>query len=294
MFPRLLWIMIFTIVVFMSNASNRALLVGIGAYDQMKTGWSQIHGDKDVELLEPLLRKQGFKDIVTLTNSEATKAAIVRELKSLADRSKPEDKIYFHFSGHGQPVRDDNEDELSSGKKYDESIIPYDAYRDNLKLGGKYEGQNHLIDDELAPLLNDIKEKIGEKGELFVVVDACYSKGIQKDKVTEIDPDILKYSRGTDQTFVPKPGSAYLKNIPKPKDYTKTGNMTVVTACQSDESNYEYKIDSKTRYGSLSYYIYILLKSNADFSQWRKSFLNEEYKGRNIFQSIQHPSIEIF
>ena len=294
MYLKSLLIFILSLVVFVVNATNRALLIGIGQYDQMKTGWSRIHGDKDVELLKPLLNKQCFKDIVTLTNSEATKIAIVRELKSLADRSNPGDKIYFHFSGHGQPVRDDNGDELISGKKYDESIIPYDACRDNLKLGGSYEGQNHLIDDEFAPLLNNIKEKIGEKGELFVVVDACYSKGIQKDEVTEIDPDILKYSRGTDQPFVPKPGSAYLKNIPTPKDYKKTGNMTVVTACQSDESNYEYKIDSRTRYGSLSYYIYILLKSTADFSQWRKSFLNEEYMGRNIFQSIQHPSIEIF
>lgn len=276
------------------SATNRALLVGIGQYHQMKTGWTKIHGDKDVELLQPLLAKRGFTDIVSLTNQNATKQAIVTSLKDLSSRSKAGDKIYFHFSGHGQPVRDDNGDELNSGKKYDESIIPYDACRDNLKLNGKYEGQYHLIDDELAPLLNDIKEKIGDKGELFVVVDACYSKGIQKDEVTEIDPDVLRYSRGTDQPFVPKPGSVYLKNIPKPKDYIKTGNMTVVTACQSDESNYEYKLDSRTRYGSLSYYIYILLKSNADFSKWRKSFQNKEYSGRKIFQPIQHPSIEIF
>ena len=155
-----------------------------------------------------------------------------------------------------------------------------------------YEGQYHLIDDELAPLLDVIKNKIGTKGDLFVVIDACYSKGIQKDEITEIDPDILKYARGTDQPFVPKPGSKYLENLPKPNEFSTGSKLTVVTACGSDESNYEYKAGN-LRYGSLSYYISLLLKTDADFSRWREMFKKEDYKKRNIFQSIQHPSIEI-
>lgn len=31
-------------------ATNRALLVGIGEYDQLSTGWGRIHGDADVAL----------------------------------------------------------------------------------------------------------------------------------------------------------------------------------------------------------------------------------------------------
>ena len=53
-------------------ATDRALLVGIGKYDREKTGWSQIHGDNDVMLLRPLLEKQGFTDIVCLTNEKET------------------------------------------------------------------------------------------------------------------------------------------------------------------------------------------------------------------------------
>ena len=287
-----LTILVFTASMLCCEAANRALLVGIGKYDQMRTGWSPIHGDKDVELLAPMLAKKGFNDIVTLKNDKATKKAIVNALKDLAERSAPGDRIYFHFSGHGQPVRDDNHDE-KDGKKYDESIVPYDACRDNLKMGGNYEGQNHLIDDELAPLLDAIKKKIGRKGELFVAVDACYSKGIQKDEVTDLDPDILNFARGTDQPFVPKKGSTYLKNLPKPKEFSEGGLLTVVTACGSNESNYEYKVTPRLRYGALSYYIYTLLKTDADFSRWRKSFQEKKYEGRNIFQPIQHPSIEI-
>ncbi|MCH5224688.1 MAG: caspase family protein [Muribaculaceae bacterium] len=275
------------------GATDRALLVGIGNYDRIKTGWSPIHGDKDVELLAPLLKRQGFSDITTLINDKAVKNAIVEELKSLAQRSQEGDKIYFHFSGHGQPVIDYNNDEALSGKKYDESIVPFDACRDNLKMDGAYEGQNHLIDDELAPLFDAIKRKIGGNGQFMIVIDACYSKGIQKDEVTEIDPDLLRFARGTDQPFVPHPGSSYLKNLPKPKDFSPGSPIIVITACASDESNYEYKVNPKTIYGSLSFYIYQLLKTDADFSRWKDLFLKEDYKRRNIFQPIQHPSIEI-
>ena len=119
------------------SATNRALLVGIGQYDTRQTGWSIIHGDNDVALLQPLLKKQGFNDIVTLVNEQATKAMIVAALTSLANRCEPGDMVYFHFSGHGQPIRDDNRDEEKS-KKYDESIIPNDACRDSRNMCGKY------------------------------------------------------------------------------------------------------------------------------------------------------------
>jgi len=287
---RIIAILVLLSVSYLSGpAANHALLVGIGKYDRMKTGWSEIHGDKDVALLKPLLEKHGFDDIVTLTNAQATKAGIVDELTALADRCNPGDKVYFHFSGHGQPIRDDNRDEGGS-KKYDESIIPYDACRDSRKLDGTYVGQYHLIDDELCPLLDAVKSKLGPDGELFVVVDACFSRGIQKDEMTEIDPELLLYIRGTNHAFTP-PGRITVK---KPKGYTKGAKLTVVTACKEDERNFECKTPSGKIYGSLSYYISILLKSNADFEHWRQCFYNKSYSGRGIFQTFQHPSVEVF
>ncbi len=271
------------------QATDRALLVGIGKYDRPKTGWSEIHGDNDVSLLLPLLKKRGFSDIVVLTNEQATKREIVAALTALASRSNPGDRVYFHFSGHGQPVRDDNHDE-GHQKKYDESIIPYDACRDSRKMNGSYVGQYHLIDDELCPLLDAIKRKLGKQGELFVVVDACFSKGIQKDEMTDIDPELLKYIRGTNYAFTP-PGRITVKS---PKEFSAGAKLTVVTACKENERNIEYKAPSGKFYGSLSYYISILLKSDADFNRWRQCFIDKSYNGRRIFQSIQHPSIEIF
>lgn len=269
-------------------AVNRALLVGIGKYDRVKTGWSPLHGDNDVALLKPLLKKRGFSDIVTLTNSQATKAAIVGSLKELAKRCRPGDRVFFLFSGHGQPVRDDNGDE-GKDDRYDESIIPYDACRDTRRLNGTYVGQFHLIDDELCPLFDAVKRGVGPDGEFFVVVDACYSRGIQKDEMTELDPDLVRYIRGTNYPFNPP----RKLDIPVPKGYTKGAKLTVVTACRETERNYEYKAPSGKMYGSLSFYLSILLKTDADFDRWRRCFADREYTTRRIFQPSQHPSIDI-
>ena len=91
-----------------AGATNRALLVGIGNYDTAKTGWSKIHGDADVDMLFNGLSQQGFaaSNIKTLKNKEATKANIINTLKELANRCQTGDKVFFHFSGHGQLVAD--------------------------------------------------------------------------------------------------------------------------------------------------------------------------------------------
>lgn len=73
------------------------------------------------------------------------------------------DVVYLHFSGHGQLVADMNNDEQED---FDQSFVCYDAcFSPNYKVSGKsYRGQNHFIDDELFPFLNDLKRKVGKKG----------------------------------------------------------------------------------------------------------------------------------
>jgi hypothetical protein len=40
---------------------------------------------------------------------------------------------------------------------------------------GKYVGENHITDDELNGCLKDIREKVGPKGFVYVVIDACHA-----------------------------------------------------------------------------------------------------------------------
>lgn len=274
-------------------ATNRALLIGIGKYPTSETGWKQIHGDADVKLLAPALKAHKFTDITTLINSRATKSAIITNLKELYIRCQAGDVVYIHFSGHGQPVLDVNGDENSS---FDEAVVPYDAYRSTRTQKGQYDGRKHLIDDELNPLLNNIKVKIGSRGKLCVVIDACYSRGMERGEETDIeDDDIFGSARGTDIPLRPT-DTSYLKNLPKPIRFSKGASMYILTACLNTERNFECKTIQGKMYGSLSYYIYLLLKKDADFARWASCLKNKDYKKTTvrIFQAFQHPNVVVY
>lgn len=104
---------------------KRALLVGISKYDTALTGyqWNNINGANDVKLLAPILKAKGFK-VTTLTDEKATHKNIIEGINKLIATSRKGDIIYFHFSGHGQPVEDISGDEVDG---WDEAIIPVDA-----------------------------------------------------------------------------------------------------------------------------------------------------------------------
>lgn len=274
------------------RAENRALLVGIGDYDTESTGWRKIHGDKDIDLLTPLLKKQGFS-ITSLTNSDATKINIVNALKRFATECKSDDKVYLHFSCHGQPVFDCNGDE---NKIYDEAIVPYDAYRSEgySKYQRRYNGENHLIDDEINPLLQAIRKRIGDNGILFIVFDACYSRGLEKgesDLSEEMD-DIPEFMRGTNEYLNPSDKS-YLRSIPVPESFSPGCLTAVLSACRENERNFEHKVGDKY-YGSLSYCISLLLRQSADLNLWINYFQNKKYQSSGCFLKIQHPTITLY
>ena len=52
-------------------------------------------------------------NIYTLKNEQATKRGILAALKYLAEVTRPGDVLMFHFSGHGQPVKDLNGDDTN-------------------------------------------------------------------------------------------------------------------------------------------------------------------------------------
>lgn len=147
--------------------TRRALVIGIGTYEDPE--WIRIGGDRDVKMVVEMLKLNSFHDIVTLEQEEATQSAIVVEFKALAERCADGDTVYIHFSGHGQRMTDVDGDEEDG---WDESWIPYDAYR---KYCDKDHGERHLCDDEIGVLLTNIRKKVGERGVIAVVVDACHA-----------------------------------------------------------------------------------------------------------------------
>lgn len=237
----------------LSAQTKRALVIGLG--EQQDKNWAKINGDKDVDYVKAMLIGVGYKDIATLVNNEATKAAIVNEFGKLAQRCQLGDVVYIHFSGHGQQVTDMNGDEEDG---LDESWIPYDAY---LNYCEDDKGEKHLIDDEINKLLTNIKTKIGDEGAMLVVVDACHSGDSARGE------DIEETVRGVMDEFV------------IPTTHNRSGRKTekapeqwlTLSACKDYQLNQELK---NPQVGKLSYALFsisseqsITMKSVSRFMQ---------------------------
>lgn len=227
------------------GATRHGLVIGLGEYQDK--AWSKIHGDRDIPIVKDMLVKCGYTDIVTLVNKQATKAGITSAFSRLAERCKNGDVVYIHFSGHGQQITDVNGDEDDG---WDEAWIPYDAM---YAYSNSYKGEKHLIDDEIAVLLSNIKKRIGTSGKLLVVVDACHSG--DSDRGVEVEDE---YIRGAADNFV-IPISA------KPKRTAKANeNWLTLTACKNIQDNCEVKSADGNFYGMLSYVL------SSCFNNWNK------------------------
>ena len=225
---------------------KRAFLVGISHYDTALTGyqWNNINGVEDVNLLDQTLKKQGFTN-TTLLDDQATFDNIVSKIVQFTNQTKKGDIVYLHFSTHGQPVEDLNGDEEDG---WDESIVPIDAYKIYKK--DVYEGKKHLTDDLLNNYVRRLREKIGPKGFLYVVIDACHAG---------------TSSRANDETVRgTHVGFTYNNKVFKPSTSKKThyrieasvklSNVLFIEACRPDQVNTEIKVEGK-RFGPLSYNI---------------------------------------
>lgn len=247
--------------------THRALVFGLGKQEDSR--WGKIHGDNDVYYVVRMLQDMGYTDIRTLKNEEATKRGMVQAMLDLASRCNKGDVVYIHYSGHGQLITDLNGDESfkwnNSHAQWDESWIPYDAY---MTYGPKDRGEKHFSDDEVAKFLQVIRLRIGRKGQLTVVVDACHSGDATCGENDEC-------VRGVDMKFsIPKKvGTA----VEKPR----TEMWQTISACQPYELCTELK---DKQVGKLTFALYSMggkaqAKSNEELEQLLRAFMNKN-KGR--------------
>ena len=255
-----------------SNATKYALVIGIGDYP-IESGWAKINGDKDVPVVKDMLLVNGFsqQNIVELVNDKATAAAIQKELSALVSKVKSGDVVYIHFSGHGQRVTDIHGDEEDG---FDEAWIPFDAQFSFSK--GKYEGENHILDDQLNGYLSQLRSKVGSSGKITVIADACHSGGGSR-----AEEDSTYVVRGTSDDFV-IPGAT--------KAYTgEVGvaiNWIFISACESFQCNYEYKGSGSLTYALCCQKEKLLTRSCQQvYHSIRSTFLN-------IMPFVQTPVVE--
>ena len=268
-----------------SATTKRALVIGLG--EQQDKSWSKINGDKDVPYIKEMLENAGFKSVMTLINRQATKVGIVRAFKRMTASCKHGDVVYIHYSGHGQQMTDVHNDEKDG---LDECWIPYDACR---KASATYHGEKHLTDDELNVYLNAIRNKIGAKGKLLVVIDACHSgdgtRG-EDDEIVRGVEDTLKVdslnARGLYETFE-KVKSFFMgdngkEKIINAKAMPLAERWITISACRSDQVNVEMKSPAV---GKLTYALWKELKNsdkvnNDEFIRRIRKFVNRNTSSR--------------
>lgn len=149
-----------------SNCTGRrkALLIGINYFGQR----GQLRGCiNDVRNMTAYLAEHfGYRreDMVILTDdqqnpmSQPTKQNILRAMHWLVKDARPNDSLFFHYSGHGGQTRDLDGDEADG---YDEVIYPVD-----------FRQTGHITDDEMhrimvTPLQAGVR--------LTAIFDSCHS-----------------------------------------------------------------------------------------------------------------------
>ncbi len=235
-----------------ADAQNKyALIIAVGSYPEAG-GWKSLASANDVPLVKNALLHHGFAEehIAVLLNEEATKSGINKALNSLYEKAGPKDIVVIHYSGHGQQITDDNGDEIDG---YDEALVPYDAQKGFMV--GVYEGENHIRDDDFGVYLEKLQAKLGEDGNVLVIIDACHSGTATRSEGTTT-------YRGTFETFyVPTPTPA--KKQPdtrggggmfdQKRGATGMASLVVMSGARHDQLNSETRDESGNPVGSLSY-----------------------------------------
>lgn len=169
-----------------NRTSNKyALLIGVSEFkNRIKPIGT---AKKDVEELKKILIKTGFseKNIVTLTDEQATKNAILAAIRELEGKVSPNDTVVFYISTHGTPPD-------TFGKM---GVIPYDMdlvsrETENWQAEASKISKNESGDAEIIEIVNQrlraLKSAISfsdlqdfvtniRSNNFVAILDTCYS-----------------------------------------------------------------------------------------------------------------------
>lgn len=165
---------------------RKALLIGInyfGTSYELKGCINDVHSIKNF-----LMETYGFpsEGIVMMTDNQInnpermpTRQNILDAMNWLADGARPNDSLFFHFSGHGSQVPDQDGDEADG---YDETICPCDFTMEGM-----------IVDDEMNRIL---VRPLPAGCRLTAFFDCCHSG-------TALDLPYIYNSQGELKVFQP-------------------------------------------------------------------------------------------
>ncbi|MFN7899599.1 MAG: caspase domain-containing protein [Synechococcaceae cyanobacterium] len=149
-------------------SSRRALCVGINQFQNYPGSNLQGCVNDANQMIGVLKKFLGFTDadIKRLTDAQATKAAIMAELKAMVKGAQAGKYSYlvFSLSSHGTQIPDRHHDEPDN---YDEAFCPTDLAAKN----GQWDLNHIILDDELHDLFAQVPDNVLVE----VYLDTCHS-----------------------------------------------------------------------------------------------------------------------
>ena len=214
--------------------AKRALCVGINDYPLPD---ADLQGCvNDANAWADILTSQfdfAKSDTRIITDSEATKAAILGALKDLLHGAKKGDVLVFTNSSHGSYIVDKDHDE----ERYDQTVCPYDITA------------SMIIDDELRELFSAVPKGV----QLAAIMDNCHSGN-----GTRLIPDDMP-TRRVRFLDPAKRGAPVLTNPDKAKPasagkYPESGmHEVLLSGCTEMESSFDDNIGGQF-HGAMTYY----------------------------------------
>jgi hypothetical protein len=264
-----------------------ALLIGINEYPMIDPKYRLDACVGDVQLVKTVLTQRfdfAEEDIVELHDAAATQKAILASMQDLVEKAGAEDRVYFHFAGHGSTIPS-AEENTTQGTGLDSTIMTHDSGRD------KAHPNLDIRDGEIGEWLDALTAKTQN---ITLVFDCCHSGTITRDpfaatgrsgpaetrSLAELDLPLRprkSKTRGASNAFVPR-----------------SDHYVVISGCRDDEESNEYLLEHEgvsMLHGALTYWLCQSLLASKPGTTYQDVFEGLSLRVNSMFPH-QHPQIE--
>ena len=238
----------------------RALVIGIDAYQNVRPLKGAVADARDVD---GALRRMGVRDVTTLTDAQADRASVMREIYRLLDRSRDGDLVIFSIAGHGA-----QEPERVRGSQPDGMDTIF------LLPGFQTAGagtQQRIIGTEFNHVIKQLEAR---GARVLFVADTCHGGGLTR----EVDPraeemsyrQVPRYTISDDELRpISTTRDAFLTEL----DFTRSA---LLAAVDRKTKSPEVRIPGVQGWrGALSYAVARSFEGQADANQDGKVTLRE-------------------
>lgn len=149
-----IWIVSTLFLLSSANLCADVYLVSVGVSDYPGTGKDLKLPDKDAKAMSSLYKTNSKAHVSLLTNGQATKSAIIKQMKDQFSKAGKDDIVVLFFSGHGAPgvfcAYDENlsyndiRDAMSESKSNNKMIFADACFSGKIRQDGHASNDNNL------------------------------------------------------------------------------------------------------------------------------------------------------